>query len=74
MAKKAAYYISSSKFHFLSWINNDIIDSDIKTTISMGILYVYSNKCQKCSNYYTIAFTSHTSKVMLKILQARLQQ
>ena len=26
------------------------------------------------SNYRTIAFTSHASKVMLKILQARLQQ
>ena len=26
------------------------------------------------SNYHTIALTSHTSKVMLKILQARLQQ
>ena len=25
-------------------------------------------------NYYTIALTSHASKVMLKILQARLQQ
>ena len=31
-------------------------------------------QCQKCSNYCTIAFISHTSKVMLKILQARLQQ
>ena len=29
---------------------------------------------KECSNYYTIAFISHTSKVMLKILQARLQQ
>ena len=28
----------------------------------------------ECSNYHTIAFISHTSKVMLKILQARLQQ
>ena len=27
-----------------------------------------------CSNYHTIALISHTSKVMLKILQARLQQ
>ena len=27
-----------------------------------------------CSNYHTIAFISHTSKVMLKILHARLQQ
>ena len=28
----------------------------------------------KCSNYHTIALISHTSKVTLKILQARLQQ
>ena len=27
-----------------------------------------------CSNYHTVALISHTSKVMLKILQARLQQ
>ena len=27
---------------------------------------------EKCSNYYTIALISHASKVMLKILQARL--
>ena len=29
---------------------------------------------KECSNYRSIAFISHTSKVMLKILQARLQQ
>ena len=29
---------------------------------------------KECSNYYTIALISHTCKVMLKILQARLQQ
>ena len=29
---------------------------------------------KKCSNYHTIALISHTSKVMLNILQARLQQ
>ena len=29
---------------------------------------------QKCSNYHTIALIPHTSKVMLKILQPRLQQ
>ena len=28
-------------------------------------------KCQKCSNYGTIALISHANKVMLKILQAR---
>ena len=29
---------------------------------------------KECSNYHTIAFISHAIKVMLKILQARLQQ
>jgi len=29
---------------------------------------------KECSNYHTIALISHTSKVMLKILQVRLQQ
>jgi len=29
---------------------------------------------KECSNYHMIALISHTSKVMLKILQARLQQ
>ena len=29
---------------------------------------------QECSNYCTVALISHASKVMLKILQARLQQ
>ena len=31
-------------------------------------------QCQEYSNYLTIALISHTSKVLLKILQARLQQ
>ena len=29
---------------------------------------------KECSNYHTVALISHTSKVMLKILQARLLQ
>ena len=29
---------------------------------------------RECSNYRTVVFISHSSKVMLKILQARLQQ
>ena len=32
------------------------------------------SKAKECSNYCTITFISHISKVMLKILQARLQQ
>ena len=31
-------------------------------------------KAKECSNYHTIALLSNASKVMLKILQARLQQ
>ena len=41
-------------------------------------LNVYKNKthlyAKEYSNYPTVALTSHASKVMLKILQARLQQ
>ena len=31
-------------------------------------------KAKECSNYHTIALISHASKVVLKILQVRLQQ
>jgi len=39
----------------------------------LKIFYLKGN-AKECSNYCTIALISHTSKVMLKILQARLQQ
>ena len=34
----------------------------------------FDSNAKECSNYHTIALISHTSKVMLKILQARPQQ
>ena len=34
----------------------------------------FHSNATECSNYGTIALISHASKVMLKILQARLQQ
>ena len=34
----------------------------------------FHSSAKECSNYHKIAFISHISKVMLKILQARLQQ
>ena len=38
-------------------------------------IYMYLfNYISLCSNYHTVALISHASKVMLKILQARLQQ
>ena len=41
---------------------------------SVFILIPKKGNAKECSNYHTIALISHTSKVMLKILQARLQQ
>ena len=50
------------------------------STVATGLEKVsfHSNpkegNAKECSNYCTIALMSHASKVMLKILQARLQQ
>ena len=41
---------------------------------SVFILISKKGNAKECSNYRTIALISHTSKDMLKILQARLQQ
>ena len=41
---------------------------------SVFILISKKGTAKECSNYRTLALISHTSKVMLKILQARLRQ
>ena len=46
-------------------------DHNFRPKSSFQILFC---NAKECSNYRTIALISHTSKVMLKILQARLQQ
>ena len=45
---------------------------DWKRSVFIPILK--KDNAKKCSNYCTIALISHDSKVMVKILQARLQQ
>ena len=45
---------------------------DWKKSVFIPILK--KGNAKECSNYRTIALISHTSKVVLKILQARLQQ
>ena len=45
---------------------------DWKSSVFIPILK--KGNAKECSNYHTIALISHPSKVMLKILQARLQQ
>ena len=41
---------------------------------SVFIPILKKGNARECSNYHTIALISHTSKVILNILQARLQQ
>ena len=41
---------------------------------SLSILIPKKGNAKECSNYCTISLISHSSQVMLKILQARLQQ
>jgi len=41
---------------------------------SVFIPIAKKGNAKECSNYHTIALISHASKVMLKILQVRLQQ
>ena len=41
---------------------------------SLFIPLTKKDNAKECSNYHTIALISHASKLMLKILQARLQQ
>ena len=51
-------------------------NSTVATGLENVSFYSSSKKgnAKECSNYRTIALISHASKVMLKILQARLQQ
>ena len=60
-------------------MNTDILEiSELKWTgigeFNSDNYYIYYGNAKECSNYRTIALISYASKVMLKILQARLQQ
>ena len=50
-------------------------NSAVATGLEMATFIPIPKKgnAKECSNYHTMALISHTSKVMLKILQARLQ-
>ena len=53
-------------------LENLPVDTDWKRSVFITISKKVNAK--ECSNYHTIALISHASKVMLNILQARLQQ
>ena len=51
-------------------------NSAVATGLEMSVFILIPKKSnlKECSKYCTIALISHASKIMLKILQARLQQ
>ena len=53
-------------------LENSAVAQDWKRSVFIPI--PKNGNVKECSNYCTITLISHASKVMLKILQARLQQ
>ena len=53
-------------------LENSAMATGLERSIFIPILK--KGNAKECSNYRTIALISHSSKVILKILQARLQQ
>ena len=53
-------------------LENSVVATGLEKVSFHSILK--KGNAKECSNYRTIALISHASKLMLKILQARLQQ
>ena len=53
-------------------LQNSAVATGLKRSVFIPI--PKKGNAKECSNYCTVALISHTSKVVLKILQARLQQ
>ena len=53
-------------------LENSAVATDWERSVFIPI--PKKGNAKECSNYHTISLISHASKVMLKILQARLQQ
>ena len=53
-------------------LENSAVITGLKRSVFIPI--PKKGNAKECSNYHIIALISHASKVMLKILQARLQQ
>ena len=77
---------SKTDIHFSCWLpTKDLtqVFNAVHISFYTGLSFKPETGCwmsikkgnaKECSNYHTIALISHASKVMLKILQARLQQ
>ena len=53
-------------------LENSSVATGLETSVFIPV--PKKGNAKECSNYHIIALISHTSKVMLKILQATLQQ
>ena len=53
-------------------LENSAVATGLKRSVFIPI--PKKGNAKECSNYSTVALISHASKIMLKILQARLQQ
>ena len=53
-------------------LENSAVATGLERSVSIPI--PNKGNAKECSNYRTIALISHTSKVMLKLLKARLRQ
>ena len=56
----------------VEWFYENLQDL-LELTTKKDVLFIIGN-AKECSNYHTVTLVSHASKLMLKILQARLQQ
>ena len=62
----------SAALNMPAHLENSVVATGLEKSAFISI--PKKDNAKECSNYCTIALNSHISKVMLKILQARLQQ
>ena len=64
--------VESTTLNMSENLENSVVATGLKRSVFIPI--PKKDNAKECSNFCTIALISHASKVMLKILQARLQQ
>ena len=69
-----------NQYGVITHLEQDIVECEVKwalrsITVGTGFIPIpKKGNAKECSNYLTVALISHASKLMLKILQTRLQQ
>ena len=55
-------------------LENSAVATGLEKVYILDFIPIPKGNAKECSNYHTIALISHANNVVLKILQARLQQ